>query len=69
MTAAPLTEDQRWLLRAVGGRHMHDCLIGPDGVAELMQSMCSSTGAKVDGGPDCHETDWRPCPTCGCGMP
>lgn len=53
MTARPvLTEDQRWLLRAVGGWKMRDCLIGPDGVADLMKSMYSSTAGKVRGGPD-----------------
>ncbi len=30
-----LTEDQRWLLRMVGGWEMRDCLIGP-AVAELV---------------------------------
>lgn len=46
-----LTEDQRWLLRAVGGWTMRDCLIGPDGVAHLMQSMYCGSGPKFDGAP------------------
>lgn len=52
MTARPiLTEDQRWLLRAVGGWIMLDALIGPPGVARLMKSMYGSSGRPIDGGP------------------
>lgn len=53
MGAKPiLTEDQRWLLRAVGGWTMRDCLIGPKGVSHLMQSLYSSSCARFEGGPD-----------------
>lgn len=53
MAAKPiLTENQRWLLRCVGGWEMRDCLISSEGVARLMQSMYSSTGSRIDGGPD-----------------
>lgn len=52
MTAATLTEDQRWLLRAVGGHQMLGCLAGPEGIDRLMQSMYDSTGVRIDGGPD-----------------
>ncbi|CPW40662.1 hypothetical protein [Mycobacteroides abscessus] len=47
-----LTEDQRWLLRMVGGWAIVDCLIGPEGVTHLMQSLQSSTGSKRPGIPD-----------------
>ena len=52
MSAKPiLTVDQRWLLRSVGGWEMRDCLISPDGVSRLMQSMRGSSGRPIDGGP------------------
>ncbi len=51
MTSPLLTEDQRWLLRMVGGWTMRDCLIGPEGVARLMQSHYGGTGRRMDGGP------------------
>ena len=51
MTA--LTVDQRWLLAAVGGRQMADCLTSPRaGVAKLMVSMSGSTDAHRAGYPD-----------------
>lgn len=46
-----LTDDQRWLLRMVGGWAMRDCLIGSAGVAHLMQSMYGGTGRALDGAP------------------
>ncbi|WP_074357601.1 hypothetical protein [Mycobacteroides abscessus] len=46
-----LTEDQRWLLRMVGGWTMRDCLIGPAGVTRLMQSHYGGTGCGLDGAP------------------
>lgn len=46
-----LTEDQRWLLRSVGGWTMRDCMIGPAGVARMMQSLYGSTGHVIEGGP------------------
>jgi len=52
MATTILTQDQRWLLRAVGGWQMRDCLIGPDGVDHLMQSMYGSTGVRINGAPD-----------------
>lgn len=48
-----LTEDQRWLLRMVGGWAMRDCLIGPDGVKHLMQSMYGGTRNTMEGAPPC----------------
>ncbi|GFG83366.1 hypothetical protein [Mycolicibacter algericus] len=47
-----LTTDQRWLLRAVGGWAMRDCLIGPVGVDHLMESMQGCSGSRVRGGPE-----------------
>jgi hypothetical protein len=46
-----LTVDQRWLLRSVGGWTMRDCMISPEGVSHLMQSMYGSSGHPIDGGP------------------
>ncbi|WP_025088809.1 hypothetical protein [Mycobacteroides abscessus] len=46
-----LTEDQRWLLRMVGGWEMRDCLIGPAGVTRLMQSCYGGTRLPTDGYP------------------
>lgn len=46
-----LTEDQRWLLRTVGGWAMRDCLIGTEGVKHLMQSMYGGTRVQNDGTP------------------
>lgn len=46
-----LTVDQRWLLRSVGGHEMLDCMIGPDGVSRLMESMYRSSGHPIEGGP------------------
>lgn len=51
MTAPTLTEDQRWLLRSVGGWAMRECLISSGGVMRLMQSMYGSTGHVIEGGP------------------
>lgn len=50
MTA--LTEDQRWLLRMVGGWSMREALISPGGVMRLMQSMQGGSGCRIDGGPE-----------------
>jgi hypothetical protein len=48
-----LTTDQRWLLFAIGGWTMRDCLLGPAGTDHLMQSMYSSCGGSgPDGGPE-----------------
>ena len=53
MGAKPiLTENQRWLLRSVGGWTMRDCMIGPAGVTRMMQSLQSSSGRVIKGGPD-----------------
>ncbi|MGA5542722.1 hypothetical protein ACPCIR_12795 [Mycobacterium sp. NPDC051198] len=53
MTPRPaLTEDQRWLLRAMGGWAIRDCLLGPDGVAHLMQSQWGGSGRRLPGGPE-----------------
>lgn len=49
--ATILTEDQRWLLRMVGGWEMRDCLIGPAGVTRLMQSHRGGNGRGPDGAP------------------
>lgn len=46
-----LTDDQRWLLRMVGGWAMRDCLIGPAGVTHLMQSCYGGTRLPADGYP------------------
>lgn len=46
-----LTEDQRWLLRIVGGWTMRDCLISPAGVTRLMQSCYGGTRLSTDGYP------------------
>lgn len=51
MTKPTLTEDQRCLLRMVGGWAMRDCLIGPEGIARLMQSHYGGTGRRMDGAP------------------
>lgn len=60
MGAKPiLTEDQRWLLRGLGGWMMRDCMIGPSGVAHLMQSLSSSSTAHVDGGPDWLDSGYQ----------
>lgn len=48
MTKPTLTEDQRWLLRMVGGWTMRDCLIGSAGVTRLMQSCCGGTRVPAD---------------------
>ncbi|MEC4840522.1 hypothetical protein R2360_13645 [Mycobacteroides chelonae] len=50
--AATLTDDQRWLLRIVGGWAMIDCLVGPEGVKHLMDSRSGSTGARIEDAPD-----------------
>ena len=47
-----LTEDQRRLLRMVGGWQMREALISPDGVTRLMQSMLGSNGRRIDGAPE-----------------
>lgn len=47
-----LTVDQRWLLRSVGGWTMRDCMISPHGVSHLMQSLYSSSGRAIEGGPE-----------------
>lgn len=46
-----LTEDQRWLLRMVGGWTMRDCLIGAEGVTRLMQSCYGGSRLSADGYP------------------
>lgn len=51
MSTPMLTEDQRWLLRMVGGWAMRDCLIGPEGIAHLMQSCYGGTRLPTDGHP------------------
>jgi hypothetical protein len=52
MSAGTLTDDQRWLLFAIGGWAMRDCLIGTHGVDHLMQSCYSAYGHTApDGGP------------------
>lgn len=56
MTCGPsshvlLTEDQRWLLRMVGGWAMRNCLLGSDGVAHLMQSCYGGTRGQMDSAP------------------
>ncbi len=52
VSTAALTEDQRWLLRSVGGHQMLGCLAGSDGIDRLMQSKYGSTGHLIEGGPD-----------------
>ncbi len=63
MARPALTEDQRWLLRSIGGWAMRDCLLGPDGVADLMSRCSSSTGHRIDGGPEWLANGY----TCGRG--
>ncbi|ETA91883.1 hypothetical protein O982_24830 [Mycobacterium avium 10-5581] len=51
--AGNLSPEQRWLLFAIGGWMMRDCLLGPAGTDHLMQSCYSSWGfTGPDGGPD-----------------
>lgn len=63
MARPTLTEDQRWLLRSIGGWTMRDCLIGPEGVQDLMSRCSSSTGSRIDGGPEWLTNGY----TCGRG--
>jgi len=47
-----LSADQRWLLYAMGGWAIRDCLISPAGTDHLMQSMWGSVGrTHPEGGP------------------
>lgn len=51
--AGNLTTEQRWLLFAIGGWTMRDCLLGPAGTDHLMQSCYSSHGfSGPEGGPE-----------------
>lgn len=51
--AAKLSTEQRWLMFAIGGWAMRDCLLGPAGTDHLMQSCYSSWGfSGPQGGPD-----------------
>lgn len=52
MAAGTLTEDQRWLLRSVGGHEMLGCLADADGWEHLMQSMYQGSGRCTEGGPE-----------------
>lgn len=53
MANAILTEDQRWLLRAMGGWAIRDCLTYPEsGWDHLMQSYWGSTSRYLDGRPE-----------------
>lgn len=63
MARPALTEDQRWLLRSIGGWAMRDCLIGSEGVQDLMSRCSSSTGSRIDGGPEWLANGY----TCGRG--
>lgn len=63
MARQALTEDQRWLLRSIGGWAMRDCLLGPEGVADLMSRCSSSTGHRIDGAPEWLANGY----TCGRG--
>ncbi|MGV7303109.1 hypothetical protein PJK45_28090 [Mycobacterium kansasii] len=51
--ATNLTTEQRWLMFAIGGWTMRDCLLGPAGTDYLMQSCYSHWGfSGPEGGPN-----------------
>lgn len=53
MATAVLTEDQRWLLRAMGGWAIRDCLTNPEyGWSHLMQSMWGGSSRHREGRPE-----------------
>ncbi len=47
-----LTEDQRWLLRMIGGWALREALLSSGGVMRLMQSMQGGTGHRLEAGPE-----------------
>lgn len=50
--APTLTTDQRWLMWAIGGWQMRDCLLSPAGVDHFMTSMSSvASGTALNGCP------------------
>ncbi len=58
MSAGTLTEDQRWLLFAIGGWEMRECLLGPHGVDHFMQSCSSAYGHDGPAGGPAWLTGW-----------
>lgn len=54
-----LTPDQRWLMWAIGGWEMRDCLLSPAGVDHFMTSMSSFYGHTAPEGCPSWLTGWN----------
>lgn len=57
--ATTLTTEQRWLLWAIGGWEMRDCLLGPAGTDPFMTSMSSHHGSSAPAGAPTWLTGWN----------
>ncbi|MHA7658438.1 hypothetical protein ACX9NJ_23645 [Mycobacterium sp. ML2] len=53
-----LSADQRWLLWAIGGWEMRDCLLGPEGTDHFMTSLSSRYGSRAPEGAPAWLTGW-----------
>lgn len=54
-----LSTDQRWLLWAIGGWEMRDCLLSPEGTDHFMTSLSSRYGSRAPEGAPAWLTGWN----------